>query len=216
MNVIQIPFEHKMFSTEIEGELSNFIYDEFSLLYTLKDKMVLGVTVFFVSDKGDISGTEIYLVRHNDEWLNDIAYKVVLNEKSKNGFDVYCNSLDKKYTEIGVEIAEIVFRTMLYIMNTPRDKVVKLKIPKEQREEKLKGISDNNGNKIYLLDEIIEYVNENRLRITSSGTHTINCPCWIVRGHYRHYKSGKIVFIKSYEKGKEKDKMDARGKVYVI
>ena len=29
-----------------------------------------------------------------------------------------------------------------------------------------------------------------------------------VRGHYRHYKNGKTIFIKSYEKGKELDKFE--------
>lgn len=28
---------------------------------------------------------------------------------------------------------------------------------------------------------------------------------WIVRGHFRHYKSGKIVFIQAYYKGPKKD-----------
>ncbi len=31
-----------------------------------------------------------------------------------------------------------------------------------------------------------------------------HCPAWGVRGHYRHYKSGKVVYVKSYIKGKEK------------
>ena len=29
-----------------------------------------------------------------------------------------------------------------------------------------------------------------------------HCPAWEVRGHYRHYKSGKVVFINPYTKGK--------------
>lgn len=28
------------------------------------------------------------------------------------------------------------------------------------------------------------------------------CEAWMVRGHYRHYKSGKVVFIRSHIKGK--------------
>jgi len=33
---------------------------------------------------------------------------------------------------------------------------------------------------------------------------SISCPCWSVRGHLRHYASGKAVFIKPYIKGKER------------
>ena len=29
-----------------------------------------------------------------------------------------------------------------------------------------------------------------------------HCPAWEVRGHYRHYKSGKVVFVNPYTKGK--------------
>ena len=74
----------------------------------------------------------------------------------------------------------------------------------------------NRENKIYLLDEIVDYVNENGLTIAKSGNRAITCPCWEVRGHYRHYKSGKVVFIKNYEKGKEKGKVKPKDKTYTI
>lgn len=38
-----------------------------------------------------------------------------------------------------------------------------------------------------------------------TGVHkdvVFTCPCWEVRGHYRHLKDGRIIFIKSYKKGK--------------
>lgn len=34
----------------------------------------------------------------------------------------------------------------------------------------------------------------------------IKCPEWSVRGHYRHYKSGKVVFIGQYTKGRNRGK----------
>ena len=40
------------------------------------------------------------------------------------------------------------------------------------------------------------------------------CLAWGVRGHFRHYKSGKVVFIAPFVKGKEKDKY--KGKDYVL
>lgn len=38
----------------------------------------------------------------------------------------------------------------------------------------------------------------------------ITCPCWGVRGHYRHYKSGKVVFIEAYQKGKDRSKYSSK------
>lgn len=217
MNIIKIPLEHKMFNIEFSGNLLNFIYDEFALIYTLKDEMVLGFTIFFNSNGGDISGTEIHLVRQGNEWIKDIAYQIKLDESTYDGMDVYCSSKEKKYTQIGHDVAQLVCRTMVYIMNTPRDKIIKSKLPKEEKEEiwEKTKITNSNADKIYLLDEIVEYVNESGLTILS-GKHIINCPCWSVRGHYRHYKSGKTIFIKNYEKGKEKRKNNPKEKIYKV
>lgn len=214
MNIIQIPLEHKMFNEEFSGSLENFIYDEFALAYTLKTEMILGFTVLFNSNDGDISGTEIYLVRLGNEWIKDIVYRIELDESAHDGMAVYCNSEEKKYTETGHDIAQVVVRTMAYIMSAPRNKTIKPKTSKKKIGKTTK-ITNGNENKIYLLDEIVDYVNENGLTILP-GKHIINCPCWSVRGHYRHYKSGKVIFVKNYEKGKEKGKKIPKEKTYVI
>jgi len=45
--------------------------------------------------------------------------------------------------------------------------------------------------------------------------HIFKCLCWGVRGHVRHYKSGKVVFIQPFKKGKERNNMEAfSGKEY--
>lgn len=42
----------------------------------------------------------------------------------------------------------------------------------------------------------------------------ITCPCWSVRGHYRHYKTGKTVWVSPYTKGKERGKIEPKKRVY--
>lgn len=136
MNIIKIPLEHKMFNEEFSGSLENFIYDEFALVYTLNAEMTLGFAVFFHSnDIGDISGTEIQLVRRGNEWIKGIAYQIEVDESPYDGMTVYCSSEEKKYTEIGHDIAQLVLRTMIYIMNTPRDKIIKPKTSKEKKRK---------------------------------------------------------------------------------
>ena len=45
----------------------------------------------------------------------------------------------------------------------------------------------------------------------------ITCPVWEVRGHMRHYKSGKTVYVAPYRKGKERDSASTvSGKEYVL
>ena len=217
MNIIQIPFEHKMFEQEFSGELTNFIYHEFSFIFTLEDKLVLGVTVFFESNNGDISGTQIHLIRLGQEWIKDVVYEIELDSNLKTGLKVRCNKSDKKYLENGFGIAEIVFRTMIYIMNAPREKIVKQKNPQINPESNAKNEKKNSKEyNIYLLDEIVDYVNANELATIPNGTHKIQCPCWSVRGHYRHYKNGNVVFIKNYEKGKNKGKIKPKDKIYTV
>ena len=47
--------------------------------------------------------------------------------------------------------------------------------------------------------------------------HVYTCPVWEVRGHMRHYKSGKTVYVAPYRKGKERDSASAvSGKEYVL
>ena len=49
------------------------------------------------------------------------------------------------------------------------------------------------------------------------STHKITCPSWGVSGHYRHYKNGKVVWIKPYKKGKKRDSnKDYQSKTYSI
>lgn len=42
----------------------------------------------------------------------------------------------------------------------------------------------------------------------------IKCQAWGVRGHFRHYKDGKVVFVQAYVKGKNRDQY--QGKVYEL
>lgn len=47
--------------------------------------------------------------------------------------------------------------------------------------------------------------------------HVYTCPVWEVRGHMRHYKTGKTVYVAPYRKGKERDSASAvSGKEYVL
>ena len=96
-------------------------------------------------------------------------------------------------------------------MNYQRDRKEVHSIPRKySREHRL----STSKNKIYLLDDIIKYVHDNY--VSQGGHHEIKCPSWEVRGHYRHYKSGKVVFIPSYKKGKERDKTSPKDKEYYL
>lgn len=53
--------------------------------------------------------------------------------------------------------------------------------------------------------------------VQERAAREITCPVWEVRGHMRHYKSGKTVYVAPYRKGKERDRASAvSGKEYVL
>lgn len=214
MNIIEIPSDHEMFSREISGEINNFIYDEFGLIFQRGEKTDIGVIVLF---KNGISGTEIALSILNDTPINDdVLYELQFSEDSPDGLEITCTSNNPRYLNIGHQLAYLVLKVMLYIMTAQREKVFKQKSANKEREKHEKNKKEKSEDKIYLLDEIVDYVNENGLMIQSSGTHKINCPCWSVRGHYRHYKTGKVIFVENYKKGKDRDKIEPKSKTYTV
>lgn len=217
MNIIEIPSDHEMFSKEFSGEIDNFIYDEFGIILKTNNKIDIGMYVFF--EKGFI-GTQICLAVLNNKAVEYVYYDIYLSDKNNDGMEVMCSKNESRYLNIGHDLAQLVLRIILYIMTTlrKREKIEKFKLPNEVREnvniENKKKPSVEH--KIYLLDEIIDYATEEVHTLHSSATHKINCPCWSVRGHFRHYKSGKVIFVKDYKKGKKRDKMKPIDKTYII
>ena len=77
-------------------------------------------------------------------------------------------------------------------------------------EKAIKQSQKNEGKDIVLnLDQAVVYIKR-------KGLHKIHCECWGVRGHYRHYKSGKVVFIESYQKGSKRNEKKAKDKTYIL
>ena len=67
------------------------------------------------------------------------------------------------------------------------------------------------------LDEALKEKEREADRTSQTVPHEYTCPVWEVRGHMRHYKSGKTVYVAPYRKGKERDSASAvPGKEYVL
>jgi hypothetical protein len=52
-------------------------------------------------------------------------------------------------------------------------------------------------------------VDEEELKKYATPLRHMNCPCWGVIGHIRHYKSGREVWIKPYRKGRQRNNPEA-------
>lgn len=197
----------------------NFCFDKFKLIFPDWEKeitveLISGTKVGKASCYYGISNKTICVEWDFEKYEYDLnESQGITNNCIKPGEDV----LDEQEKYQYFSVVQDILDACHYIMTTKRERIQKKKIMqsniKQNNENKIK---ENEPKKVYLLDEIVDYVNENGLTIQSNGTHKINCPCWSVRGHYRHYKSGKVVFIKNYEKGKEKGKINPKDKFYGV
>jgi hypothetical protein len=98
-----------------------------------------------------------------------------------------------------IEQKEPVVRSIDQIKHTAKDKKRKDKYRKPMT--KLRSV--------YYVQTIKDLCEKRRFE-----RHTL---CWGVRGHFRHYKSGRVVFIKPFEKGKLRGQKEQRVKKdYVI
>ena len=60
-------------------------------------------------------------------------------------------------------------------------------------------------------------VDAEELRKYAAPLQHMNCPCWGVIGHIRHYKSGREVWIKPYRKGRQRNNPEAyQAKEYLM
>ena len=109
-------------------------------------------------------------------------------------------------------IADLLIATMQYLMFEIQErKRKKMPSPKRHTREYRKSCVTE---RVFLMDDLYIYAKEKADE--ERKHHEMLCPCWEVRGHYRHLKSGKVVFIKAYKKGKEKNKTEPMSREYFL
>lgn len=195
--------------------IDKFIYDSFVMVIADSKDSDTGMVFKVATNNGNpneclCEATLVDLEKGMETCIGEFNWKVE---------DTYITAItkeeDKQYAPLYAECAERIYAAMSYIMTTERKRVEKQRTAqKSSPKKKHKSKSENKS--IYLLSEIVDYVNDNGLLIKPSGNHKITCPCWSVRGHYRTYKSGKKVFVKSFEKGKERGKVAPKQHAYVV
>lgn len=217
MNTIKVPYE--VISKAERIPFYHFIFDDFKLqIEGWLDGLLLEV-------KFNNDGIANY--EAGDE-LPLLTYSVFNNQRYFATYVLFVDSLNVfegrlyeyhsgELKDIDVRIIEMVHAftsnilfSMSYIMNYPRErKQTRVSSHKYSREYRL----STKQNRIYLFSDILKYVSDTY--VPEGQHHNIQCPCWEVRGHYRHYKNGHVVFIRSYKKGKQKDTAQPIGKEYI-
>ena len=209
MNTIKVPFEiYRQEHRKGISQFENFIFQDFILVVD----GFQGINPSYIVDwRKEESQSMIFSVYENGEKVGKYQWIMAGNDVTKGTlFEIPPHDFPEKERKIARDAARIILFYMGYIMNYPREhKKERLSSHRYSHEHKV----STRQNKIYLFDDIVKYISEKY--VPEGGHHSIQCPCWDVRGHYRHDKSGKVVFIQSYRKGKDKDTAQPKPKQYI-
>lgn len=160
-----------------------------------------GQMSMFVYDNQDIGMGQLYLPTAQFTKNQDLE-KVVLSLYENHG------------TYTGALTTITSYMVCIMMMGEERKRVIRQRTPSGKKDVSRSVTKENKKkNRVFYLDDIVEYV---ATHTETENHHTITCKCWDVRGHYRHYKSGKTVFIKSYRKGKQRDNVEPKSKEYIV
>lgn len=103
----------------------------------------------------------------------------------------------------------ILVSVFMYICLKARDRITRVS-PETTRKERENY--EYKERELYLLNDIVKYVSIH----PNKSSIKYRCECWGVRGHIRHYKNGKVVFIEPYKKGKKRDVLEPKSKTYLL
>lgn len=133
--------------------------------------------------------------KNNDGW-----------EMKGEGATPYSEQALKEQFEL---IHHMVIAIMDYICFCARKRITKVspEIIRKEREN-----YEYKPRECFLLNDIVKYVSIH----PNKKSIQYRCEVWGVRGHIRHYQDGKVVFIKPYKKGKKRDILEPKSKVYLV
>lgn len=223
MNTIKLYEEdiNRIVNYKSEKYYKNFIFNEFRLTLQRED----GRTNYKIRINGDVmevicriisKGSYLeckYSIRENEEgWKfienpnGELVEAYTGHMIDQFGASMTNKEISNKLMKYFCEEVSFILCTKQYIMNESYKRVVirkescKAAISKNRVSKR--GCNSRKKVEQFLLGDIIEY--------TSIGicTHKITCECWSVRGHFRHYKDGKVVWISEYEKGVKRNSIN--------
>ena len=131
---------------------------------------------------------------------------------SKINFFVYAtNSIhifdinDKKIVN---NYSFILFLGIFFLVETSLNKKKEIILKEKPKETVRKATKGNNNNSgiVYVNNKIYKYEERGKRH---NQRHTES---WSVRGHWRHYRNGKTIFIEAFNKGKK----NSNNKTYII
>lgn len=186
-------------------EILKFPLNEGTLRYSLNDIEYLA---HFRNDSGDCV-IELWEKKYHQEFIFLLKSLVKFNE---NGYEIipikYVNktipNLKWKDDFLSIEVySKMVLAQLYYIDEINRNKDIIVRA-KRNSDNNFKSVTNTHIYEVTSYTICIsdkKYVYVNGYNNHSTRKFKRKADSWNVMGHYRHYKNGKIVFIKSFTKG---------------
>lgn len=159
----------------------------------------------------------------SDNMINEIRKTVVKNrvlEICKGGdrddeYDSYfvlrSTIGDTEAEKSLIRFANLLMRYILVVQYEYKAEIRSIPKTESTGEKKTRSPrSSSNTDKVLTLRQLVKYKSPYK-----GNKHIITCESWGVRGHYRKLKSGKVIFIQSFKKGKNRN-ADTNDKTFVI
>lgn len=150
---------------------------------------------------------------HSEEIAPDREKELTINDKlDEVARWVRFRLAFERYTKYNLGARGIDYREIA----KPYDRQDRLANPKPNKKAKVKKPV---AYTMINFDDLIVYDKPKKIISAFKKNHVVRCELWPVRGHWRHYKSGKTVFVEAFHKGKkrnDKEAIDALEKEYRI
>jgi len=199
-----ILYTHKMIGNK------NYSLEKFKCRLILKDKKFKGKEIDVLYSYNSESRT--ILIEHDGRKCTfDLStYRLVDPQNIKGDYYVDASCRNKKGLRFKVNkfdmgLLKLFFGINYLIESYNEDEIkVDVKVVGEKNEKhNKKKTTKNKTNTVrlyrcYTLDTNLE-------KHTKKNKFVYTCNAWGVRGHERHYKNGKVVWIKQYVKGKNRN-----------
>ena len=198
---------------------NGFVFNEFTLVWT--GYYIYKVKLIETEDKGYTfhvkriwkmnDGTH----KHNEidfeiqDYLENIGWAMKeLKDRTVRSMMVNQDLMKETWS---ADVLPVMMFMMYVLHNSINREVIEAGVTTRQYKPMKERKYNPPKNKVY---KLIDVVRKYEKHINKNKRH-MNCDYWEVKGHFRHYKSGKVVWVKPHSKGKNKEGV-AEDRVYKL
>ena len=199
---------------------NGFVFNEFTLLWD--NFYIYKVKLIDSEDKGHrVKIKKIYEVK--DGTHRNTVYDFSIDSYHENLTSGFRKLNGKSVTDLylsgdreiiddtwSVDVLPVMAFMQYVVYEAMHREPIEVEVTKRKYRPMAERTYKPNNNKVY---KLIDVVRKYEKHLNHAKRH-MTCEHWEVKGHFRHYKNGKVVYIKPYSKGKGKEERSVTDREY--